>query len=50
MELTDEDIAYILEVALLCNQKKPLTELISQIKSKHILIGKETLEFIRSRW
>lgn len=50
MELTTEDLGYIFEVCILNNEGKPLTELISCIKSKHILLGKEVLEFIKTKW
>lgn len=49
-ELTKEDIAWLYEVSLLNFEGKPLTEMMSMVKPKHILIGKELLEEIKKRW
>jgi len=49
-ELTKEDLGWIFEVCVLNFEGKSLTEIMCMIQTRHILIGKEVLELIKTKW
>ena len=50
MEITNKDIGYIFQVAILSNDNLPLTKLIGIVDKKHLILGREVLDFIKSKW
>ena len=49
-ELTKQDIGWLFEATLLNFEGASLTSLMSEIKPKHILLGKKVLDLIKEEW